>query len=80
MKNSSIRKNGFKNVSTLQIEEIAQKAKCEPSYVYKILRGVRQANSSKARAILKAAQTIEKAVNDVQNQIEKELIIIGEND
>jgi hypothetical protein len=78
MKNNKAER--FKNVSAQNIKEISVVAKCSEHYIRMIARGDREANSSKARAVLRALEKFENAVAKVKSDTLKELIIIGEND
>ena len=63
-----------------QIKFLAEKAKCSSEYVYKIINGSRNADSVKARAVFKAATALNEQIENAQNNVQKELIIVGEND
>ena len=59
---------------------IAEKFNCSTIYVYHIVHGIRNAKSTKARQVLKAAKTLNKAIETSTQKINKEIILIGEND
>ena len=62
------------------VQQIAQKAKCDPSYVWMILNGRRAATSRKAKAISIALKKTSASVETGLKRATKELILIGEND
>ena len=48
----------------VRFASLAEKHNCDPSYVSKILNGEREANSEKAKAILKDAKRILKIIEE----------------
>jgi transcriptional regulator with XRE-family HTH domain len=69
----------FPYVQANIVRQLAADANCDISYVRKILSGEREANSIKAKAILRAAQIINTNVQKLQNKV-RESLVLGEND
>ncbi len=63
-----------------QVKFLADKANCSEDYIRKIMCGERMVKSIKSRQVLKAAKTLNTAIENAQNKDQKDLIIVGEND
>lgn len=70
----------FNNITGDQIKFLAKGARCDESYVRKILAGRRRNRSRVAEAIFEAAKKLNQSIETGKTRASKELIIIGEND
>lgn len=62
------------------ITALAAQAGCDWSYVWMVINGKRDTNSSKARAIMAAAVKLNDSIEKLHGELKKEFILIGEND
>lgn len=68
------------HVQAQHITTLADKFTCSGTYVYQIVNGIREAKSAKARQVLRAAKILNSAIEKGNRKINKEIILIGEND
>jgi hypothetical protein len=68
------------HIKAHHITSLAASAKCDWSYVWMIVNGKREANSPKAKAILAAATKLNDGIDKITKGVQKEFILIGEND
>ena len=68
------------HIQAQHITTLSKKFTCSGTYVYQIVNGIRKSNSAKARQVLKAAEILNSAIEKGNQKINKEIILIGEND